>query len=251
MVDQSKLLKNRTERKSALLLAGLGLALLLLFAGMAIAVAPPTVAGRWDAAAQSALAEGVANRTALYRVSAGLTHVGDKIVLVLVALIAALLVWRSGETRFALYWLTITAGGLLAIEAVKHVVSRARPPGELNVAMSPSFPSGHAAGVMLVGSMLAYLLCRTGRQWARIVAVLLMLSVIPLGISRIILGVHWLTDVFGGWLFGAGWALIGVALLMLLHRSQTAPSNPAKTPSTKLVPELSDAETPASARAEQ
>ncbi len=77
---------------------------------------------------------------------------------------------------------------------------------------SPSFPSGHAQGAVVNWGYLAYRL-RNRTFW--IVAVLLILGI---GLSRVVLGVHFPQDVLGGWLIGLIW-LVGVAWVQLhVHR---------------------------------
>ncbi|MCC6498020.1 MAG: phosphatase PAP2 family protein, partial [Propionibacteriaceae bacterium] len=98
-------------------------------------------------------------------------------------------------------------------------VGRSRP--ELDFAVPPfedsfSFPSGHALNSTVVAGMLAYLACwLTRRRWLRVVAVLAaLLWAVGMGLSRVFLGHHWLTDVMFAWLFGLGW----LALLITVHQ---------------------------------
>ena len=81
---------------------------------------------------------------------------------------------------------------------------------------SPSFPSGHTLNATVVVGVLAYLLLiRLVRPAAR-VAVLLAASgfVLAMGLSRVYLGHHWLSDVVAAWLFGLGW----LAVVVTAHR---------------------------------
>jgi undecaprenyl-diphosphatase len=123
---------------------------------------------------------------------------------------AALLVivlWLRRARRLALWAAATMISGAVIDEVLKTVVDRARPVFTHPVATAPgaSFPSGHAftatlgAGVVLL--VVLPLLPRWGRAVAWLLAVLVPLAV---GYSRIALGVHWISDVVGGWLLGIG-----------------------------------------------
>ncbi|MDO5738799.1 MAG: phosphatase PAP2 family protein [Ornithinimicrobium sp.] len=150
---------------------------------------------------------------ALTDAAVGLTLLAGRVgspVLTLLAL--GLLTWRRRDwTPVALIGATMT-GALLLTIAGKSFVGRVRPP--LSLALppyedSPSFPSGHTLNATALAVIVGYLVLltvasRLGRALAIILALGLALGV---GLSRVYLGQHWLTDVFGGWLIGTAWAL--------------------------------------------
>lgn len=120
--------------------------------------------------------------------------------------LAALLLrhrWRSG-----VIYLVTTITSILGHTAAKILWARERPHlvPWLDDPHDMSFPSGHAAGTMVV-LLLAALLFDRYRLWS--VAILLSLVI---GLTRPMLGVHWPSDVIGGWLWGAGFALIGAGV---------------------------------------
>jgi membrane-associated phospholipid phosphatase len=124
-----------------------------------------------------------------------------------VALVAfALLLWRR-RTADAVWLLLTIAIGRLAVEGIKLVVMRPRPPSDdwLEIVKSWSFPSSHSAGTMMTCLALALLFGRGNR--AMIVA---LLAALAIGWSRIALGVHWPSDVLVGWGFGLAW--LGLSL---------------------------------------
>lgn len=136
--------------------------------------------------------------------------------------LAALLLrhrWRSG----AIYLVT-TITSILGHTVAKMLWARDRPHlvPWLDDPHDMSFPSGHAAGTMVV-LLLAALLFDRYRLWS--VAIALSLAI---GLTRPMLGVHWPSDVIGGWLWGAGFALIGagVAQSMGLLRTDFSTSSP-------------------------
>lgn len=120
----------------------------------------------------------------------------------------AVLLYR-GERRWAWYLFVTAAGSLVLNEALKALFARARP--DLAVALweagGYSFPSGHAMGSLAVLGALAYLAVHMTRRWrvrSALVSLALLL-VAAISLSRIYLGVHWLSDVVGGLAAGTVW----------------------------------------------
>jgi undecaprenyl-diphosphatase len=100
------------------------------------------------------------------------------------------------------------AGTWLTTAVLKEVVHRARPPASLAMAHGSgfSFPSGHAANA--AAAYLAVGLVSGRRRWQ---AAGVALGVL-VAVTRLYLGVHWLTDVLGGLALGWAWALGAAAL---------------------------------------
>jgi membrane-associated phospholipid phosphatase len=108
--------------------------------------------------------------------------------------------WRPGITALVVAALGVLARLLLSLlvrEPRPAEVFRAVPVGGF------SFPSGHTVTSALVAGTLALLSRVLPAGWARAAAVLLGLWAALVGLSRIYLGVHWLSDVIAGWLFAA------------------------------------------------
>src|SRR3954447_4244910 len=141
------------------------------------------------------------------------TDVGGPVGMPILALVVvAVITWR--RRRWTPLVLTvIAAAGSLAMTIVgKNVIDRARPPGSLAVPpleVSPSFPSGHTLNATVLTTIVVYLvLIETTAAWQRTLAITLgTLFVVSMGLSRVFLGHHWLTDVLAGWLIGLAWAL--------------------------------------------
>lgn len=111
---------------------------------------------------------------------------------------------------------------------LKEVFSRARPEvvPHLDTVTSLSFPSGHATNVMAIYLLAALLLAQARRPlWIG----LALLMAAAIGTSRVLLGVHWPSDVLGGWLWGAAFALIGFRLARLKEAGQNAKRSPILT----------------------
>ncbi len=133
-----------------------------------------------------------------------------------VSVLAALTLGAAGFLALYRRWIEagISAvafgGGLTISQALKSIFGRERPPEVYRAAeiLNASFPSGHAllsAVVFLtLGAMLAQgAKGRAARIYVMGVAIALTLLV---GMTRVYLGVHWATDVLGGWTMGAAWA---------------------------------------------
>jgi undecaprenyl-diphosphatase len=135
------------------------------------------------------------------------SDIGSPTVMRTLVAVLAVVLWIRHARRLALWAAATIAGGALIDVVLKAVVNRARPHFTHPVAHAAggSFPSGHSftatlgAGVLLLWVL--PLLSARGRIAAWIIAVLVPLAV---GVSRVALGVHWVSDVVGGWLLGAG-----------------------------------------------
>jgi undecaprenyl-diphosphatase len=157
----------------------------------------------------------------------GLTHafriltdwVWDPWTMRLLAAAAAIwLVWRR-NARWTAAWLVATcAVGTLVQQVMKAAVGRERPvwPDPVDTAHFAAYPSGHALTATVVCGLLLWLLHHYGAGrtlWFSALA-LAVVSVVGVGLTRIWLGVHWPSDVLGGWLLGA----MLVTLAMTVHQ---------------------------------
>jgi undecaprenyl-diphosphatase len=140
------------------------------------------------------------------------SHFGDVgvrslFVIAVAALLIAIQCWRSAGA-----YLLIVSVSILGHTQAKVHFARARPhlTPWLDSAGDMSYPSGHAAGSMVV-LLTAALMIR--ERWLRGAALALSLAI---GMTRPMLGMHWPSDVIGGWLWGAGFALAGTGVAMKL-----------------------------------
>ena len=139
-----------------------------------------------------------------------LTYTGTSALLYpLVALAGLAVRLRTGRWAPAVAALTVVVTGVLSRLALSKLVRDPRPPRAdwLVSAGGFSFPSGHAATSALVAGALAWLLAGVIRsRWARTVLVLGCAAWAALvSLSRIYLGVHWISDVIGSWLLAGAW----------------------------------------------
>ncbi len=130
-----------------------------------------------------------------------------------VALVAS---WclATGRHRLAWFLVVTTAAGAVAQVALKAAVARPRPEVLLPVASArgASFPSGHAmASTIVYGAILLVVVPRLPRRLRLPVVVGGVLLVLSIGVSRLVLGVHFVTDVVGGHIAGLAWLVIAAA----------------------------------------
>lgn len=139
-----------------------------------------------------------------------------------IAAIVAIALFIARRFRWAAY-LFVTIGGGAALDAeLKHYFARARPDVAemLRHASGYSFPSGHAMGSTITFGALTYLAFRLTSKWrwqsaALAFAITLVLSV---ALSRVYLGVHWISDVGGGVVAGLFWLGSTTAAYEMLRR---------------------------------
>ncbi|MFN2563229.1 MAG: phosphatase PAP2 family protein [Jatrophihabitans sp.] len=126
-------------------------------------------------------------------------------VLRVVALVAVIVLWLRGRRRTAVFVAVAVVGAATLELVTKVIVGRARPVFSDPVAHAAggSFPSGHAMTSLTVFGVAVIM---AGRRRRETVAVAV-LAVAAVGFSRMALGVHYLSDVLGGWLLGTAWLL--------------------------------------------
>ena len=115
-------------------------------------------------------------------------------------------------------WISVMVCGEI-VSILKKSTNIARPPLQFQVAQihNPSFPSGHAADTTAcVVSLLFIVLCaldvpRHVKTWALVIGIS---TFITMGLTRLVLNVHWLSDVLAGWCIGAAIGLTVTGLLL-------------------------------------
>lgn len=221
--------------KRLLVVGGAGLALFALLLVGAIGVYESVVSGTGIAALDRRVLDWmVANRTPEGAAWASVfTHLGSTIPMVALGLTATTLIWLRWRRRTAWVLMLIAATGSVSFTIIsKRAIGRSRPP--LADAVPPyetsfSFPSGHTLNSTVVAGMLANLLAWLARTHrTRILAILAAgLWTVSMGLTRVYLGHHWISDVAFAWLFGLAWlvALI-TAHRVILHLQARPPTSP-------------------------
>ena len=148
---------------------------------------------------------------------AWLTHMGDTAVLYVLAAVVGALLWWRGYRMLATGWLVALAGNGVLTRAFKHSFERIRPvhTHEIAVADGFSFPSGHSSSSLVAYTMLAYLALRLlPPRWHLLSVLAAAAIIVTVGWSRVVLQVHFASDVLAGWITGGAWV---ACCLLVMH----------------------------------
>ena len=179
----------------------------------------------------------------LTTVMRGVTDLGNSAVLIGLLLAVGLVWWWRRRTWRPLTLLACAYLGAWGLsEAVKDLTHRARPPAADAIGhwTGFAFPSGHTTKATAVYGMLAALLAATAPRWGRKVGLWTAATLLAglVGLSRLYLGAHWLTDVLGALALGAAWLFVVLTLehtIPVLRTPEPArdqrPTTQAETPS--------------------
>jgi undecaprenyl-diphosphatase len=127
--------------------------------------------------------------------------------LLVIGAVLVVVLWRSGARREAMTLVVLFTALPLTQAGLKQLVDRPRPDDELVRAgfSSPSFPAGHVMSPTVVYGALLYLgLFSAGwsRAWRLVAVVWTAVMLATTGVANLYLGVHWPTDVLGGYFWG-------------------------------------------------
>ena len=175
----------------------------------------------WDEALRMSLY--AREDAALARNARLLTWLGNGALLSALTIASAIYLYFHRKMRAALLLITVF-GGRLLVELQKVVVGRDRPGTNehLEAIVSMSFPSGHAANAMITFITIGLLVPVQQRNRAIAVGLGLALA-LQAGWSRVALGVHWPSDVIGGWAFGLLWVALCMRLASARPEGEPSP----------------------------
>jgi len=141
--------------------------------------------------------------------------------LFIVPIVAVYLYFRTPYRFEGIFSVLINVGNIFD-PLIKLLIGRERPPDSivhvLEHETDPSFPSGHALGVVIFYGFLLYLIKLLPVKYKGVAAFSLVSFILLTGISRIYLGAHWPSDVLGGYIIGAIWLAFGISLYRKLKR---------------------------------
>lgn len=144
-------------------------------------------------------------KTTLFK---GLTFLANPSTVICITVIVILFLLMK-HRRLEAVWLAINTVFIAGIGnfLLKLVFMRPRPSHHMVQAVGYSFPSGHADGsILLYGTLLLLMLTVMKKKHQKIVLSLVVaVLIIGIGCSRIYLGVHYPSDIIGGWCVGLGW----------------------------------------------
>ena len=146
---------------------------------------------------------------------------------------AAILLAVRRQWRLTAYLLVVGVGELVLDPVLKALVGRLRPVVAHPIAYGngDSFPSGHALGsIVCYGALFLVFLPAVRGTWRRVFTAVIVTLIAAIGISRLLLGVHYISDVLGGWTLGITW--LGITAFAF-ELSRQAAGKPVTDPVTE------------------
>ena len=147
-----------------------------------------------------------------------LTHTGGGVATTLIAAATTLLLVRADRLSDAVLVAGAVLTGWPVMVLLKNIFGRVRPPEpeRLLALHTESFPSRHAMTSAGLATALVAVVVRTwprGDRRRTVAMIALAVYTLAIGLTRVYLAAHWLTDVVAGWIFGITWALLCVWLI--------------------------------------
>jgi undecaprenyl-diphosphatase len=198
---------------SAVLLAGV-----LVFVLLASALTQESPLIRFDQSISDAFRSNLAPRA--LQVFAALTHLADTATLTVLCVVGTLVLVAKRQGGLALAWVLAIAGNAVLNQGLKQLIGRIRPLDPEGGLLVPglSFPSGHSSGAVVAYGMLAYLALRLlPKAWHLPALVAALALVFTVGISRVVLRVHFASDVAAGFASGSAWLALCITSFELVR----------------------------------
>ncbi|CAM4377061.1 Acid phosphatase [Bordetella tumbae] len=198
-------------------LVAVGAGGVFLMVAVAMSLGSPLV--RFDNLLAAALGQSMSS--SLLWVLSWFTYLGNRNLLALIAITLTLwLLWRR-EYAMALLCAVVTGGGGLLNTAMKFTFQRIRPEHVHGYVQEVgwSFPSGHASASMAVYGFACYLAVRMmPARWHRVCLVSGAMLIAAIGASRVLLQVHYLSDVMAGFALSLAWLSLCLGVMRRRHR---------------------------------
>lgn len=157
-----------------------------------------------------------------------LTWLGSPVLLEVAAVVIVVLLVVRRRRRSALFLAACLAGAYALSTLGKHFVARARPifPDPISHARGASFPSGHATGSAAFYLALAVVLLSFGRSRRGLLLAMAFGLPLLVAVTRVVIGVHYVSDVAAGLLIGWGWTVACTALFTAWRAHEGRPVEP-------------------------
>ncbi len=242
----------RRHRGVAMAIAGI-VALVVGFALLAVAVLSGRTRG-FDQAVLGALRDGAGvpvGPSWLPKAVQDWSALGSSHIVVPVVVVVTIALVLAKRPRTAIMLIACLVGTAVIVNGLKLLFARARPDAvsHIDIVTGFSFPSGHTTTATAFYATVGFIVASAIQDRAVRRFVYLMAALIPLavGFTRVYLGVHYPTDVFGGWMVGLAWALcLGLSNQLLQRRgvvedargdlSQDDPPSPPVAGASDLAP---------------
>ncbi len=192
----------------------------VLFATLTVTVAfePRWLVVSVDGTVARSVVDALVGHPAVQTLLRVVTWAGHPLVVDAIVLVLAAVLWQRHRPVAGAAVVVNGLVSLLVRELVKTLLDRPRPLGGFSLATGGSYPSGHTAGAAFVAVAVVVLV---GRAWVVVVATAYALAVAA---SRVLLDVHWLSDVVGGVLLGATFGLLVPSVQTRIGRRRPVPS---------------------------
>lgn len=143
-----------------------------------------------------------------------ITYCGSYVIVIGLTLLSAGSFYIHKHAARILPLFVAMGGSAITTYLIKHLFYRARPIVEaLYFETNSSFPSGHATAAMALYGFLLYTIWKHDKHHLKNPLIIFLFTLIVLvGISRLYLGVHYLSDVLAGYFIGFVWILISLAI---------------------------------------
>ncbi|MFY9776536.1 MAG: phosphatase PAP2 family protein, partial [Trebonia sp.] len=186
-----------------------------------------------DHGAATGLNSLIAGHPVAVRIVKAVTWLGSGGVLWALTGAAAVVLAVRRQWRLTAYLLVVGVGELVLDPVLKALVGRLRPVVAHPIAYGngDSFPSGHALGsIVCYGALFLVFLPAVRGTWRRVFTAVIVTLIAAIGISRLLLGVHYISDVLGGWTLGITW--LGITAFAF-ELSRQAAGKPVTDPVTE------------------
>lgn len=143
-----------------------------------------------------------------------ITFLGQWQLVIVLSVLVILLFWHYGKKNYIIPLVVTVIGGQLSSSILKRIFERPRPEWGDYVGRLDSFPSGHSTVAIVFYGFLMYFIWKNVVHvfWRNTLLIIGVIIILTIGVSRMYLGLHYFSDVVGGYLLGALLLWLGIYL---------------------------------------